>query len=1094
MPSLQDIREFNNSLVRLADEPEVVKGWGEEIEDLPEPSAGLDTDLSSLLADTGELGGEAEDAAVDLAGGPDEEVSEPDAPSEGEAVPETPETEDVVPFDELDAQPPSADVPGASEEVDFSDFEALLSGEPLAGPDESMAEEAEPFAEAPGTEEPSAEPPPWTGDDIEQTDETADEFDLGEMFSADEFPVPEEEPTEEASEPSVPPAEGEADFRAGADTSGEELPDAEAADEFDLGGMFGEEFDATTTGVGDETPEPDLDTGEFDGFSLDDEAFTFEDESAPPAEDPGLPDESVAGDESGEAGPGDGQPGEGELEGFDADIGAFEFSDEDDHVDISELSGDFTAFDEPAVPGAETSFEVPGQGEDETEFAEPGDLEDIDKTGVDDFSLGDFGAEFGVLQDDSVAEEDLNPAVGIPDIAAAVVPAGVGAFEITEEDFASFKETLHGLPLNLKIEIEGVITEAKGTTDEVEDLVRRLVARAPATDIAALVSRIVGTQIRIPRAYERRSGLEFETERQSFAYQFRENILPVLRLVALVVVAVGVLVLAGYYLVFRPLYGRALYREGLALIAEDQYDLGNRTFERALEILPRTRWFYEYAEAFIAERQYTLAAEKYEQLIFGMSPEQRRFFNELLEARQFGSLLQSIQPERQGVLDYARFVSETLGNYRKADLLLQIILFNNVADYDGWLAVGDNNMLWAEDEPSRFDDARVAYARLLERYGQTNELLFRMLTYFVRTDNLEEVLRLKDAFQAERRLAIEPERYSEMAGYLIDNSRLDDVEEVLFRVMETSPTLPDVHYQLARYYRVIGIRGSEEVALENARRFLEAARPLDGKLLGKLVDTHARTGENLYDAERFVDAQDSFAAAIENYEAGLRRRVLDPDPVYGRAYARLADILYYVGRQYDDALVYLNQAEANLYDEPNLDYKQGFILYRNGQLESALAEFRESATDPSASTNALLWATANTYYRRGNYFAAEAYYRELLGRVELQRDNIRFLLVDEDESHRSVIEYLIRVNNNLGVTLKSQYDTTLDTALFSGALVLLTEAIEYSENYTRDPDTLVRSSAVNLPYLNQRGILYPTPEYSLQIFNELPEDLDDLVF
>ena len=45
-----------------------------------------------------------------------------------------------------------------------------------------------------------------------------------------------------------------------------------------------------------------------------------------------------------------------------------------------------------------------------------------------------------------------------------------------------------------------------------------------------------------------------------------------------------------------------------------------------------------------------------------------------------------------------------------------------------------------------------------------------------------------------------------------------------------------------------------------------------------------------------------------------------------------------------------------------------------------------------------------------------------------------------------------------------------------------------------DPDTLVRSSAVNLPYLNQRGILYPTPEYSLQIFTELPEDLDDLVF
>jgi hypothetical protein len=86
------------------------------------------------------------------------------------------------------------------------------------------------------------------------------------------------------------------------------------------------------------------------------------------------------------------------------------------------------------------------------------------------------------------------------------------------------------------------------------------------------------------------------------------------------------------------------------------------------------------------------------------------------------------------------------------------------------------------------------------------------------------------------------------------------------------------------------------------------------------------------------------------------------------------------------------------------------------------------------------------------------------------------------------------VSNNLGVTLNRLSETTGDAEQYSQALVYLTESIEYADNYRRDPDTLVRSDSVNLAYLNQRGIIYPTPDYSLQIYNRIPEDLDDLVF
>ncbi|MFW5738606.1 MAG: hypothetical protein ACOCYX_06800, partial [Spirochaetota bacterium] len=195
-----------------------------------------------------------------------------------------------------------------------------------------------------------------------------------------------------------------------------------------------------------------------------------------------------------------------------------------------------------------------------------------------------------------------------------------------------------------------------------------------------------------------------------------------------------------------------------------------------------------------------------------------------------------------------------------------------------------------------------------------------------------------------------------------------------------------------------------------------------------------------------------------------------------------------------EPLAQFDEAEANGYREPDLDYKQGFVHYRGGRLEEALSEFREAADDPAAETNALLWATANTHFRRDTFFASEAYYRELIDRVERRRDSIRNLLVDEDPEHQSVIEYLYRGYNNLGVALYELSEQDSDPDKYSQSLVYFTRSTELAENYQRDPETLSRSDAVDLAYLNQREALYPRPEYEMQIYNDIPEDLDDPVF
>jgi hypothetical protein len=642
--------------------------------------------------------------------------------------------------------------------------------------------------------------------------------------------------------------------------------------------------------------------------------------------------------------------------------------------------------------------------------------------------------------------------------------------------------------------VEEVISEAKGTTDEVEKLCRMLVDGESATQIATFAGKILGTRIRIPRGYEKASGEDFERERQSFAYQFRENIWPIIRLAGVFAIVATVIGLLGYNFIARPLIARSLYREGVELVIADQYSLGNQTFERAWEVWEQPSWYYEYAEAFAAERQYSLAVEKYQELLFGRNADLRNLALEALVARDYAPIYLWNDPPKQGILDWADLESRVLGNYELADQILGLLTYADTNDYEGRIAQGDNFMRWAEREPSRYEDARLSYTRLIERYGQSDELLFRMLGYFIAVDNLNEVLVLKELFQSDRRAEINPVVYGDLAGYLIDKGLTDDVEDVLFRALEINGGIPELHYELARYYRLVNSRGSEERALNAAIDLLSSAEPFGADRRAKLIDAYTRRGENQYGAGFYLDAQESFTEAIDLYDQGRARRVLGPDPTLARVYAHLGDVFYYIARDFNGALRQYDRAEENGYRDSGVDYKQGYVHYRNAELNDALDEFLEAADDPSAYTNALIWATANTHFRRGNLYASEALYRELLDRVERARDRIRTLLVDEDTTHRSVIEYLFRAYNNLGVSLYELSEQNSDPARYSQALVAFTQSTELAENYQRDPATLSRSDAVDLAYLNQREALYPRPEFEMQIYNAIPEDLDDLLF
>jgi len=1128
MPSRQDIQNFDKILTTLGNEPAIAARRGEEIEEVPEPEEGLSEDISALLGEDFDAGagapeGEAEPQSMDELFAAGEEAE--DAEEAGEADEEflrdfaaSMQEEGGEEGGEPDAQAPAEEgAAGASEEDLFGDislpeedFSGELPSEAAPEGDDAGQEVEEPeeifgfpeeewpgMAEEEGGEEGPEEQAPAEAEeaaDVAEPEEFGDLGDFGDLFD-EEFAEPEEgaaagsQPAQAEEAEQAEQAEGGPGPLPG--TEGE-VPEAEEPEEFGDLGDFGDLFDEESAESGEaaaagdqpgqaEAAEQAEETeGPPDVFG---EAEPFEENPFEGVEIGGEFEEAAGADER--AGAGEEGAGEGaeELESFDFDTDFGEFEEgagESGGFDIPEgfeevleegpegVEGGGAAESGSGVPQSEDEFSF-----DESEFeeAEPGteDLEDVGE--VDEFSLGDFGAEFGVIEEEEEAEREaeLNPALDVSGNPPEAVDRAAADVELTEEEFTSLQRSLGNLPLNIKLAVEQIIGENRGGADQVERLVRMLVADESPRAIADYAGKILGKELRVPKGYEKRTGVAFEQERGSFAYRFRENIVPILRLVGAALLVIGLISFLGYRYIYRPLYARSLYEQGLGDVRAERYTQANDKFGRAVDVWRVKKRYYQFAEAFTGKRQYSLAVQKYEQL------------------------LSHYPLDKKGILDYAHLESAILADYQKAQSLLESYLDRHMFDYEALMASGDNYMAWAEEEPSHYEDARKAYATLLEQYGDRDELLMKMLSYFIATDNEKQVTYLKNVFQNDPRANIDPLVYAQLGGYLIDKNELGDVSEILMRALRKNDKLPEIHYQLARYYQRADDPTSERRALRNTRTLLEALEPLSKSRTAILIDTYRRMAENAYGREEYLTAQQNYTRGIRRFEEARQANVLKPKREFGALYAGLGDIFYYQSKDFDGALEQYNKAEANGYKTKALNYKQGYVYYRNGQYDQAIDRFFDAAGTYTSNRN-ILYAEANTLYQKGNYFAAQGYYLDLLDRLHNERSKIGTLLLNEDPEHRALVDYLIKVNNNLGVTSYRLYQRSSDPQKLTDAEVYLKNSTEDSVNLNRSDTTGARAQSVDLAYLNLRYVLYPETDYRLQLYGDLPLDLEDLQF
>jgi hypothetical protein len=90
--------------------------------------------------------------------------------------------------------------------------------------------------------------------------------------------------------------------------------------------------------------------------------------------------------------------------------------------------------------------------------------------------------------------------------------------------------------------------------------------------------------------------------------------------------------------------------------------------------------------------------------------------------------------------------------------------------------------------------------------------------------------------------------------------------------------------------------------------------------------------------------------------------------------------------------------------------------------------------------------------------------------------------------HWRVANLLMLGYNNLGVTYYRQGSSSPSREQTTRAIAYLTYASEYMDLLSRDPETLERSEARNLAYINTNGLLHPTSGFEPSIYERIPKD------
>ena len=667
-----------------------------------------------------------------------------------------------------------------------------------------------------------------------------------------------------------------------------------------------------------------------------------------------------------------------------------------------------------------------------------------------------------------------------PDFSEAAESEDLPPNTLSDAQYKVFLKNLSEYPLNVRLAFEDFIVQDEFTDDAEFEIIEKILNKAPARTVAGMLEKMLDTSIPIPRDFEHRTAAEYEAYKKSLSYQLRNKIIPGVLLGLLLTIVGWGLIKFTNYCIYRPLKANSLYKQGYALLQADEYPQAEMRFEEAVKKRINKKWFFKYARGYREHKQYQRAGNMYQNIL--------RYFRH----------------DKMAGLEYADMELNDLANYERAEeIVRREVLDYHINDADGILKLGDVFLEWGtEKDPSKLELAREQYATLIQLYKPTDLYMSRMMRYFIRTDNLREVIQMQKTFE-NREKSLGSDDWTELSGYLLDKYygalapseeylrfEIEGLRGLLLRAVKTNPDNPIAQYNLAKYFLKTNETSAIESTLQRAIEKFNTVPSMKKRDLYKYIDSYRLLGEHYIGTADYLQAQEQFAEGISLFTTERDNAGFEGTPAIGKLYEDMGDIKYTISGDYDDALFNYKYSVELENDSPSIRYRIGYIQYKKKNYSEALGAFMK-AGDGNVKERNLMLAMANTLYLRGDDYAAQGYYNQLIDELD---DNIAengLVLPQANVKDYDLINTYLYASNNYGVTLYKLAKRTGNSALNAQAMVQLSQSVRAWDALTRNQQSMVRLEGSNLAEQNIKYITHPIPEFEPSVYTDISKTLLD---
>ena len=653
---------------------------------------------------------------------------------------------------------------------------------------------------------------------------------------------------------------------------------------------------------------------------------------------------------------------------------------------------------------------------------------------------------------------------------------------LTDKEYEAFLRNLKDYPLNLRIEIEKFIVGDEFKDEVVYDVIQKVIKKVSARHLASHLEKLLDINIPVPREFERRTVAQYEEYKKSAEYQLKNRIIPAAIIGLLSACILFLIFLFAKNFIYIPAKANSIYKEGYALLEAGAYPQSEELFDEASSYQRQKRWFFKYAEGYSNHKQYERARLVYQSGL--------RYFNH----------------DKKMGLKYAEMELYQLRNYENAEnVVRREVLDYYINDKDGMLLLGDIFLEWGSDkDPRKLDEAYEVYSDIISLYGQKDPYLARLLRYYIRTDDLRNVLQLKDYFYP-RKKSLGGQDLVELSGYLLDKVSgniapadekllvyIEDVRELLERAVKLAPEIPESTYNMGLYFlNSKNYIPAKEWLLLSLDAFEKYPFRTKARVLNH-INAYRLLGDIGMEDEEYIEAEEFYRKGISLFEEE-KAAGLQGNKNVGKLYASLGDLCYFITGDFDEALKSYKVSVDTDNDTASIRYRMGYIYYTQKEYTEAVNAFIKTVEGKPNDTHALL-ALGNTLSIRGDNYAAQGYYERLMVLLENQRVRYNIMLPQVNEVHGDIVNVYLMASNNLGVTQYRLAQQIGDSSLNGGALANFTASLRAWDALTRNPETMIRLPGSNLAERNIAYMTAPLSEYEPAIYMEIPVMLEGEVF